>query len=159
MKKRLSVLILWTLSMIYVGALHGHGYSQESAAPKSSEAESTTVCEIVKNGAAFNGKHVSIHAFVVGGIPHGIALADDRCSGGLTMDAPDSVREHDDYLAFMRTIVEQGGKFTEKSEPRVVANFHGVLEYHPKEHQKWVLNVERISGLEVKRNVGKPATR
>jgi hypothetical protein len=75
------------------------------------------------------------------------------------MDAPDSVREHDDYLAFMRTIVEEGGGFTRDSTLRVIANFYGLLEYHPKEHQKWVLNVERISGVEVKRNVSQPANR
>ncbi len=155
MKKCLSVLILWTLSLIYVGALNGHGYSQESAATRSPEAVSATVCEIVKNGAAFNGKHVSVRAFVVGGIPHGIVLVDDDCSGGLTMDAAESVREHEDYVAFMRAVVEQGGKFTQKSETRIVSDFFGLLEYHPKGHQKWVLNVERISGLEVKRNVSK----
>lgn len=156
MKKRLSVLFLWTLPMIYISALPGHSYSQESAAPKSSEVPSASVCEIVKNGAAFDDKHVTVRAFVVGGIGHGIVLADDRCGGGLTMDAADSVREHDDYRAFVRTVVEEGGKFTEKSETRIVATFHGLLEYHPKEQQRWVLNVERISGLDVKRNVSKP---
>jgi len=154
MKKRLSLLILWTLSLIYVGALTGYVYSQESAATKP-QAMSATVCEIVKNGAAFDDKHVSVRAFVIGGIPHGIVLFDDDCSGGLTMDAAESVREHDDYVAFMRAVVEQGGKFTQKSETKIVADFFGLLKYHPKEQQKWVLNVERISGLEVKRNVSK----
>jgi hypothetical protein len=152
MRKCIRALMLWILCVTYLDALCESGYAREGTT-KTTQVAPTTVCEIVKNGAAFDGKYVSVHAFVVGGIPHGIALADDRCSGGLTMDAPDSVREHDDYLAFMRTIVEEGGGFTEKSQSRLVANFYGLLEYHPKEHQKWVLNVERISGLELKRNV------
>ena len=131
----------------------------QSGSMKAEEGRSTTVCEIVGNGSAFDGKHVKVRAFVIGGIPHGIVLVDDNCAGGLTMDAPDTVREHEDYLAFMRTIVEERRGFTRNSESRLTADFYGFLEYNPKKHQKWVLNVERISGSEVKRNVGKAADR
>ena len=118
-----------------------------------------TVCEIVRNGAAFDGKYVSVHAFVIGGIGHGFAFADEHCNGGLSMDAPEPVREHEDYLAFMRAVVDSGGGFTRDSKARLTARLCGLLKYHPKEHRKWILEVERISEIEVKPNVSKPSDR
>ena len=123
------------------------------------QAVQATVCEVVKNGAAFDGKYISVRAFVVGGVGHGMVLVSDDCAGSLTLDGPESVREHPDYLAFMRTILENGGGFTRNSKSRVTARFDGSLEYHPKDHRKWVLKADRIFEIEVKRNARKPSGR
>jgi hypothetical protein len=115
----------------------------------------TSVCEVVKNGTAFDKKYISVRGFVIGGLGHGIVVVNDDCGGGLTLDPPEEVREHKDYLGFMRTVLSQGGGFTRNSKSRVVAKFDGLLEYHPKEHRKWVLRANRISEVEVKQNVNK----
>jgi hypothetical protein len=154
LKKYLLISIFLAAWNRYPAQVLASGGSKESA-PQSRQTVSATVCEIVKNGAAFDRKYLSVQAFVIGGIGHGFALADDQCSAGLSMDAPESVREHEDYLTFMRTVVEQGGGFTENSKSRLTARFYGLVKYHPKEHRKWVLDVERISEIEVKQNVNK----
>ncbi len=112
----------------------------------------TTVCEVVKNGAAFDGKYISVRGFVIAGVGHGIIVANDDCSGGLSLNPPEATREREDYLAFMRTVLSQGGGFTRESRSRVVAKFNGLMEYHPKEHRKWVLRADCISDVEVRRN-------
>lgn len=158
MRRQFTIFMLCSASVVYSVRAQGRNGGQEIAR-KPSEGVSATICDIVKDGKAFDGKYVSVHAFVIGGIGHGFALADETCSGGLSMDAPESVREHKDYLAFMRTVVDSGGGFTENSKSRLTAKFYGLLKYHPKEHRKWVLNVERISEVEVKQNVSKPSDR
>src|SRR5216684_7730099 len=150
MNKCLLILILCTACVACSAQERMTKETQDSGSQP--QTVSASVCEIVKNGAAFDGKYVSVHAFVIGGIGHGFALADERCRGGLSMDAPESVREHEDYLAFMRAVIESGGGFTENSKSRLTAMFYGLLKYQPKDHRKWVLDVERISEIEVKPN-------
>ena len=117
-------------------------------------AVSATVCEIVKSGRGFDGRFVTVRAFVVGGIPHGFSLSDDHCRGGLSMGSrePDS-QDIEGYGAFLRAVFDAGGGFTETSKLRLTARFFGVLRYHPDQHAKWVLNVSKIGDIELKQNI------
>ena len=130
--------------------------SAQDTVSRSDQAISTTVCELTKNGAQSNGKRVSIRAGVVGGFGHGILLFDlkKHCPHGLSMDAPETVRDHDDYKAFEHALYGEGGAIgalRKKGDKRVSATFVGTFEYRPSEPRlKWVLQVERISNIEVK---------
>lgn len=154
MSKYLVILILCAASIVCPAQEQGTKDRQDSGT-EPPQTIPATVCEIVKDGASFDGKYVSVHAYVIGGIGHGFAFADEHCSGGLSMEAPESVREHEDYLAFMRAVLDSGGGFTRGSKSRLTATFYGLLKYHPKEHRKWILNVERISEIEVKPNISR----
>ena len=154
MKKRSTILTHGVVLTLTVGLIQGLCASQNRSQPNDTGVF-TSVCDIVKNGAAFDGKHIKTRAFVVGGVPHGIVLVEDNCRGGLTLDASESVREHDDYLAFMRTILAEKGGFTRDSVSRLSATFYGLLTYHPNDHQKWVLNVERIVDIDIKHKIAK----
>jgi hypothetical protein len=133
--------------------------ASDKQATEESEVLSATVCEVVKNGAAFDGRYISLRGFVIGGVGHGIVVLNDDCSGGLSLNPPETVREHQDYLAFMSTVIKEGGGFTRESKSRVVAKFDGFLQYHPKAHRKWVLRADRISDVEIKQSVNKPSDR
>jgi hypothetical protein len=154
LKKDVVISIFVVVCMTCSFRVQAGANSKESATGRP-EVVVVTVCEVVKNGAAFEGKYISVRGFVIGGVGHGIVVVNDDCSGGLSLDPPEAVREREDYLAFMRTVLKEGGGFTRDSKSRVVAKFDGLLEYHPKEHRKWVLRADRISEVEVKQNVNK----
>jgi hypothetical protein len=109
---------------------------------------SATVCDIVRNGRLLDGRYVTVRAFVVGGIPHGFALSDDHCRGGLSMGS----QEPEGYDAFLRAVLDAGGGFTESSKMRLTASFNGVLRWRPDQHAKWVLSVSQIRDLELQQN-------
>ena len=158
LKEYLAIFKFWPVCITCCLCVQASGQSEERATGRSQVAVAT-VCQVVKNGAAFDREYVSVRGFVIGGVGHGMAVVDDDCSGGLSLNPPEPVREHKDYLVFMRTVLNEGGGFTRQSKSRVVAKFDGILEYHPKEHRKWVLRAERISDVEVKQNVNKPTDR
>jgi len=104
---------------------------------------------------AFHGKQVKMRAFVVGGVPpHGVGMVEDARGGGLTQDPSKRVREHHDYLTFMRAILEEGGGFTRYSGSRLNALLWSI-DMPPIDRQKWLLNLERIFDIGTNHNTGK----
>ncbi len=146
--RRLTLLLLLVGGVALSVPRQGYGTGQPKRLTPP-HAVSATVCEIVKNGRLFDGRYVTVRAFVVGGIPHGFALSDEHCRGGLSMGS----QEPEGYDAFLRAVLDAGGGFTESSKSRLTARFYGVLTYHPKQHAKWVLNVSHIRDLELKQNI------
>jgi hypothetical protein len=145
----LPLLVLGLCAVLF--ALRKEQADARQSTPIASQREPSTVCDIIINAKALNGTKVSVRAFIIGGIGHGIALVDQRCKGGLTMDAPAAVRDHEDYLELMRTIVKEGSHFDRESRTHVTGTFYGLIEYHPRDQEKWVLNIERITGITVER--------
>ena len=75
----------------------------------------TSVCDSVPDGAVFDGDMSKCVPSSLVAFQDGIVMVEDACRGRSTLEASKPVREHDDYLTFMRAMLEEGGGFTRYS--------------------------------------------
>lgn len=110
-----------------------------------------SVCEVIAQPEVFQQKLVLIQAAVLSDGRHGTILVAPECKGGIIMDVSESVRDHNDIKAFTHALLFEGGVYGTNAQKKVSAKFLGVFRYLNKPDSRMVLNVVRITGVQVRK--------